>query len=147
MPLYDMYCTRCGYEGEQLAKPGEKVPCPQGCESPLERAAIQAFAVNTRSTLGEGAITLHSYIYSKNGVPQRQVLLPPNAFHEHIRGCPAYDSSDVVVQFAARRDMHTSGIEPQHIVVEKADGSGYAIGNATSVFPSVPSDENAEKPN
>lgn len=144
MPLYDMYCTNCGYEGEQLAKPDEKVACPHGCESMLERAAVQAFAVST-SNRGN-AVALRGYMFIKDGVPQRSLLLPQNAFHEHIRRCPVYSPSDSVVNIALQHDTRTGEVRPLQAVVAKEDGSGYAIHAVNSDSFSQPA-SSTEKPN
>ena len=55
MPLFDMYCGDCGYEGEHLIRRNEAVDCPEGCESTLEQRAVQAFAISRgRTSTGAG---------------------------------------------------------------------------------------------
>lgn len=130
MPLYDMYCTTCGYEGEQLAKPNEKIACPSGCESPLERAAVQQFAVSTGEK--RSAVALLTYAQSQNGVHQRDLFLPADSFHGHIRDLPFYNPSDTVTRFVARKDTHDGSVHPVRIDVERKDGSGYGFIDATS---------------
>lgn len=65
MPLYDLFCGKCGHQDEYLVRSADApLPdCPE-CESQLEKQAVHLFGINSKTGRAEPK---HGYPISFDG--------------------------------------------------------------------------------